>query len=422
MRKLSLVFIGCLFAILLALVIALSMGIEDHPRIDRVVVLTPEDIARAKRIVDAHRYWVRPGMLAVARVAPADADLAANYLAHRFGKGSGQVTVSGHSATIRLSLPVASIPLTAMKGYLNLKATLVETDGLPRLRSLHIGKLSFPDGLTDMLAFQLERWVRRSPEYRTVLDALRQVKISRSELSIVYRWTGGFPRFSREVRSSIIGELERERLFHYQSLLAAHAGQDSKTVSLAQILPLLMREATGRSTGGEGAAENRAVILALTFHVLGISLERIFPEAASWPRSTPRKVTIDGRDDFAKHFMVSAAIAAYADTALSDVIGLYKEIEDSRGGSGFSFNDIAADRAGTRFGEKAVASEDSAEALQRRVASGLEDGDLMPTWSDLPEFMPEAEFKRRFGGIDAPPYREMMQKIEQRVTTLSVLN
>jgi hypothetical protein len=309
-----------------------------------------------------------------------------------------------------------------MKGYLNLEATLIETYDLPRLQSLRIGKLSFPDGLTDMLVFQFERWLRRSPEYRTLLDALRQVKISRSELSIVYRWTGGFPRFSREVRSSIIGELERERLFHYHSLLAAHARQNGATVSLAQILPFLMQEAAGRSANGEGAAENRAIILALTFHVLGISMERIFPEAASWPRSMPQKVTIDGRDDFAKHFMVSAAIAAYADTAMSDVIGLYKEIEDSRGGSGFSFNDIAADRAGTRFGEKAVASEDSAEALQRRVASGLEDGDLMPPWSDLPEFMPEAEFKRRFGGIDAPPYRAMMRKIEQRVAALSVLN
>ena len=232
-------------------------------------------------LVDAHRYWVRPGMLAVARVAPADADLAANYLAHRFGKGSARVTVAGHSATIRLSLPIASIPLTAMKGYLNLEATLIETYDLPRLQSLRIGKLSFPDGLTDMLAFQLERWLRRSPEYRTMLDALRQVKISRSELSIVYRWTGGFPRFSREVRSSIIGELERERLFHYHSLLAAHARQNGATVSLAQILPFLMQEAAGRSADGESTAENRAIILALTFHVLGISLEQIFPEAAS---------------------------------------------------------------------------------------------------------------------------------------------
>jgi hypothetical protein len=425
MRKLSVVFIGCFFAVLLAVVFMSFLAIEDHPRIDRAVVLTPEDIARAKRIVDAHRYWVRPGMLAVARVAPADADLAANYLAHRFGKGSARVTIAGNEAIISLSLPAASLPLTpltAMKGYLNLKATLVQTDSLPRLQSLHIGKLSFPDWLTGPLGLQFERWLRRSPEYRAMIDALQQVKISRSELSIVYRWSGDFPHFSREVRSSIIGEAERERLFHYQSLLAAHARQNGATVSLSQILPSLMHEATVRSTGGDGRAENRAVILTVTFHVLGISLDRIFSEAASWPRSIPQKVTIDGRDDFAKHFMVSAAIAAYADTALSDVIGLYKEIEDSRGGTGFSFNDIAADRAGTRFGEKAVASEDSALALQRRVASGLKDGDLMPPWSDLPEFMPEAEFKRRFGGIDAPAYLAMMQKIEQRVAGLSILN
>ncbi|SEK78441.1 hypothetical protein [Nitrosovibrio tenuis] len=422
MRKLSLIFIGCFFAILLALVVMLSLAIEESPRVDRVVVLTPEDVARAKRIVDAHRYLVRPGMLAVARIAPADADLAANYLAHRFGKGSARVTVVDHRATINLSLPVALTPLAATNGYLNLKATLAETGSLPRLRSVHIGKLSLPDPLTDIIAFQLEHWLRRSPEYRAGFDALRQVKISRNELAVVYRWTGGFPRFSREVKSSIIGEMERERLLHYQALLAAHTRQNGTTVSLAKILPPLMREAAGRSVTGDVLAENRAVILIASFHVLGISLERILPDAASWPRSMPQQVTVDGRDDFAKHFMVSAAIAAYADTALSDVIGLYKEIEDSRGGSGFSFNDIAADRAGTKFGEKAVASEDSAQALQRRVASGLEDGDLMPIWSDLPEFMPEAEFKQRFGGIDAPAYRAMMQKIEQRVAALGVLH
>ena len=123
----------------------------------------------------------------------------------------------------------------------------------------------------------------------------------------------------------------------------------------------LVRLAMGRSVNGNALAENRAAILVATFHVLGISLEQILPEAAGWPQSCTQTVTVDGRDDFAKHFMVSATIAAYADTALSDAIGLYKEIEDSRIGSGFSFNDIAADRAGTQFGEKAVANEASAQ-------------------------------------------------------------
>ena len=41
--------------------------------------------------------------------------------------------------------------------------------------------------------------------------------------------------------------------------------------------------------------------------------------------------------------------------------------------------------------------------------------ELLPETADLPEFMPEAEFKRRFGGIGAPAYQRMMQDIERRV-------
>lgn len=29
----------------------------------------------------------------------------------------------------------------------------------------------------------------------------------------------------------------------------------------------------------------------------------------------------------------------------------------------------------------------------------------MPITEDFPEFMPEPEFRRRFGGIDAPAYK-----------------
>ncbi|MDQ3185597.1 MAG: hypothetical protein M3Q16_03860 [Pseudomonadota bacterium] len=416
MRKLPLFIIALLLAIPLALMATLFLAIEDHPRIDRQVILTPEHIGRAKQIVDEHRNWVRPGMLGAFRVTPADADLAANYLANRFGKGSAQVALADRNAILHLSLPLHGYLLNR---YLNLEATVIETTGLPQLQSVHIGKLSLPDALTGMLVPQLVRWLRYSPEYRTGLDALRMVKMSPDELSIIYRWEGGL---SRGVQASAIDKEERERLLRYQSLLAANSRQYGAAVPLSEVLPPLVRLAIGRSSSGNIRAENRALILVTTFYVLDISLEQILPEAAGWPRPARQKVVVDGRDDFAKHFMVSATIAAYADTALSDAVGLYKEIEDSRSGSGFSFNDIAADRAGTKFGEKAVASEASAQQLQYRIASGLKDSDLMPLWSDLPEFMSEVEFKRRFGGIDAPAYRKIMQKIEQRVAALRVLN
>ena len=183
-----------------------------------------------------------------------------------------------------------------------------------------------------------------------------------------------------------------------------------------------MRLASEQSGKGNAIEENRAAILITSRHILGISLKTLFPVAADWPKQQKYRVTLDGREDFAKHFMLSAAITAYADTKLSDAIGLYKEIEDSRSGSGFSFNDIAADRAGTKFGEKAVENPISALKIQEKLLSGLDDKDLMPAWSDLPEFLTEAVFKERFGDINTPSYLQIMDKIEQRIVNLMIFH
>jgi hypothetical protein len=407
-----------LFASILTLFVILLVVFEEKPRIDRQVILAPEHVERAKKIIDVHRYQVQPGMTAVASVRSEDVDLAANYLVNRFVKGSAEVTLANHNAHILLSIPT---PWNPMGDYLNIEATLVETEGIPQPRSVQAGSLVLPDLVTNMLMSQVIYWLRQTPRYRIGLDALRKIKISQNELNVVYHWEGGF---TQEMRASIISEQESKQLLLYHSLLTNNSllhGTET-TVSLSEILPPLLNLASKRSETGNALEENRAAILVVTFYTLGKSLKSITPDAATWPKPVKRVVTVSGRDDFAKHFMVSATIAAYADTTLSDVVGLYKEIEDSRTGSGFSFNDIAADRAGTKFGEKAVASEDLAQQLQRRVASGLTDSDLMPHWSDLPEFMPEVEFKRRFGGVGAPAYKQMMQKIDQRVSILGVLN
>jgi hypothetical protein len=408
----------CLFTSILTLFGTLLVVSEENPRIDRQVILAPEHVERAKKIINMHRYKVRPGMTAVAEVRSEDVDLAANYLANRFVKGSAQVTLADHSAHVLLSVPT---PWNPIGDYLNVEVTLAETEGIPKPKSVQAGNLVLPDLVTNMLMSQVIYWLRQTPKYRIGLDALRKIKISQNELNVVYHWEGGF---TQEMRASVVSEEERKQLFYYHSLLAKNIllyGTET-TVSLSEILPPLLNLAAKRSETGNAIEENRAAILVATFYTLGRSLKSITPDAATWSKPVKRVVTVSGRDDFAKHFMVSATIAAYADTTLSDVVGLYKEIEDSRTGSGFSFNDIAADRAGTKFGERAVASEDLAQQLQGRVASGLIDSDLMPHWSDLPEFMPEVEFKRRFGGVGAPAYKQMMQKIDQRVSVLGVLN
>jgi hypothetical protein len=116
----------------------------------------------------------------------------------------------------------------------------------------------------------------------------------------------------------------------------------------------------------------------------------------------------------------SVAIAAAAGSPLADAVGVYKEVEDSQGGSGFSFADVAADRAGTLFGQHATRSANAGRVLQTRIGAGLVEADVMPRADDLPEMLQEAEFKRRFGGVGAPPYKRMLDQIEQRIAKLAL--
>jgi len=419
MRKNILLFAICLFFIpLLTLAAFLVLAIEKQPRVDRQVTLTPEHITRAKHIIDTHRNQVAIDQLAIVNILSEDADIVANYLTNRFTKGSAQISVADRSAHVHLSLP---IPQSLFNGYLNFEATLIQTAALPQLQSARIGNLALPDFLTNFLASQLIYWLQINPNIYNGLDAIQLVQISPNNINIMYhRWNNNL--LTQKMNFPVLSKKAQAQFYRYHMLLVKNSRQSStKTVSLSEILPPLMRVATKHSINGDALGENRAVILATTFHALGMSKKLFIPDAVNWPRPAEQLVTLDGRHDFAKHFIASAAITAYTNTKLSDAIGLYKEIVDSRHGSGFSFNDITANRAGTQFGKKAVASTTNAQQLQQLVADGLNDADLMPPWSDLPEHMSETEFKARFGNINTPAYQKMIRIIESRVSMLRVL-
>jgi hypothetical protein len=93
-------------------------------------------------------------------------------------------------------------------------------------------------------------------------------------------------------------------------------------------------------------------------------------------------------------------------------------MSDARDGSGFSFSDLAADRAGEMFGAMAAGSEPSARRLQERLASGIAETDLMPPIDGLADNLSEAELERRFGGVGSPAYKAVTDDIRRRVAAL----
>lgn len=406
-----------LLATVLAVGAVLVLAIEGHPRVDRTAVLTPEHIERAKRIVKGqHQQRKQAGSLQGMRVLAQDVDTAANYLAGLYAGGSASVELEDFAARFALSVP---LPVRAVPGFLNVQGRLAQTTDLPRLEDVRVGRLPLPDRLSNwLLEHALER-LQRNPQRPVPIDALRAVRFSANAMNVLYTWDRTLPQ---QLRASMVGDPDAELLRPYQALLTerSHA-QGRGPVSLTTLLQPMMQLARERAQESDAIAENRAALLVLTFHVLGERLSRTVPQAAAWPRPMWQRVTLAGRSDLAKHFMVSAAIAAHADTTLADAIGLYKEVEDARGGgSGFSFDDLAADRAGTRLGEAAAHDQRSAESLQARLAVGLSEPDIMPAVADLPSGLSAEQFARRFGDVGEAPFEAMQHEIERRIAALPI--
>jgi len=399
----------------LALLSAIYLSVENRPLITGIAEFTPAHIERAKHILSQNDpRKMKTGVLRTITISQEDLDLVVNYLANSYSKSSSKIALQQGMANIRATV---ELPPNPIGRYLNIDAKLRETKALPRFEYLHIGKLPVPAFVADWLLKFAIKQMQASEDYGAAVNIIKNVSASDNMLRVVFEWNEALPN---QLKALLVPPKEQERLKAYHERLVELTGKpgSKRYLQFSELLRALFEFATQRSNGGNPVAENRAAIIVMAFYVNGKGLGDIIPAARQWPKSTSRSMTLNGRRDFSQHFTISAALAATAGSPLSDVIGLHKEIKDSQGGSGFSFNDIAADRAGTRFGELATTNDRGAKKVQRQLTAGLRESDIMPEVKDLPEYMQEIEFKRRYGDIGSPAYKKMTNEIERRIAAL----
>jgi hypothetical protein len=414
MKLIAKLMVLSLFLLPLVLMGALMLVVEDEPILHGRADMTPERIARGKRFFELNDpRRLKAGSIAKASLDQEDLDLAINYFTNQYLNGVARLKIDKDRAVIESTLKLPSNPLGR---YLNLKLELNQTDKLPQIDHMMLGKLWVPGVLADILIKNSLGVIQPLIDWQPLNDMIKNVKFERRRMTVTYRWQDNLPA---KISGVFLSAQDQSRIEIYQRCLSDLTRRRESNLNLTELMQPLFQLAKYRSNKGEAVAENRAVILVLTFYVNQRDLNKIIPQSKTWPRVTLRTVTLNDRDDFPKHYLISAMLAAYAGTPLADAVGLFKEIEDSRGGSGFSFNDIAADRAGTRMGELAIGNEQRAKKIQMLMAAAKE-SDIMPVTTDLPEFMPEAEFKRRFGGTQGESYRQMMGEIEHRVAALPI--
>ena len=124
--------------------------------------------------------------------------------------------------------------------------------------------------------------------------------------------------------------------------------------------------------------------------------------------------TMRGRADLAKHFFVSAHLVPILGSQKARAAGLLKEMADSHGGSGFSFVDMTANRAGIVFAHAVL----NGQLPLDRIAREFTVDAVLPTLEDLQEDMQAPEFAENFGGLTDARLQGELSKIELRVGAL----
>ncbi|MBX9791995.1 MAG: tryptophan-rich sensory protein [Pirellulales bacterium] len=216
--------------------------------------------------------------------------------------------------------------------------------------------------------------------------------------------------------------------YYYRTLAALAPQLPNGERRFAAFVQAAFRLAHERSTHDDAIRQNRAALIALGALMgdrrVGGLVGQVATEAQrKAAERTAGQVTLRGRPDWAWHFCLSAAITATSSEAASNQLGLMKERMDMRsGGSGFSFADLLADRAGTRLAVAATRDEAAARSIQERLARGFTLDDIFPAAADLPEGLSEADLKSRYGGIGGPGYKELLVEIERRLDGCAALN
>lgn len=441
---LTLLLLLCTVLVLLALLL-----LQRTPLLNETGQLNAAAVRNSQQLLNNLNQSMRdPGQQLVIQTN-ADELNAAFTLASRTLPGfQGKTQISPAGLTILMTMP---LDMWSLRLYLNADIQIEPSVGPLQVRQVQLGRLTLPGdmalGLLGWVADQLwgpGQGAALLAKVRSVTvqqDAVK-VEISKSEgfslsqlkqsgVSLYKQW------FSSDEQTALIEHYYALALTHSQQQVMkppatnqasqglppqSLSSQSLSSQSLISYLQLLMREADQRSQDKpeQAVQENQAVILALAQLLGGRNLQLLVNEVKTSPQGKMPRVTLARRPDLQQHFVYSASLHVLGNQRLSSAVGEAKELLDSlKGGSGFSFVDLLADKAGIRFAKLAGASPQSARAVQQFFAQqDRTEQELFPSKSRLPEGLPQAMFEQQYQSIDSAMYQQMVAEIDRRLNAL----
>ncbi|MEM9761970.1 MAG: hypothetical protein AAF968_05585 [Pseudomonadota bacterium] len=407
----------------------LFFGREDAPAIGPDNVVSSAQAGRFSRVLNEFRAITRGDAAGPLKVEAADLESAVALGARVIPGLRGDARIGpGPDGVEEIMLTVAvPIPFIEGAGWYNLSAAVPESEDGVGFSRVAVGPIEVPGGWIVPLGAMVLDVALGGESGDLARSAVGAVRVSGGQASLDIDMDKAgrnalAGRFKDTVRGLAFASKPEDVAAYLAAFDAAAASGKRFGTQLAPHVALALRTAADRvEAGGKAQAEAEAMLFALGLDCgtwsMQLVLGDVVPDGRQGAPCAAAKLS--GRDDLRKHFSISAALAAAADGAGSFAVGEAKELVDSDGGSGFSFDDLMADRAGIRFAEIVMAGGPADwRALADRIGR---DRDILPEHRDLPSGMTAQAFERTYRDVESTAYKDMVRRIDARIASDTVL-
>jgi histidinol phosphatase-like PHP family hydrolase len=330
--------------------------------------------------------------------------------------------------TSRFGLSLSSSTSVSFLGglgdyYINSRCLLVNNGASTIVEECQVGNLPIPSFLVDSFMNGVIYLVMGEEVSNTYKKLLAGAQYNDDYLTLKAKKS---KYFREEVNASInkVGDLAS---YYAQSssvspeLVQIYINELTKvsSINLSDYFKALFTLAAKRSKNSNAVEENTAIIWAVAVVFGDYRFASLIGMQSS--KRNIETPLLRGRDDLTKHFIYSAALQQLGDVNIGFSIGEAKELLDSvSGGSGFSFADLAADKAGLKFAEYITSSNNNAEQVQHLLKNIADESTFFPFIHDLPEGFSGGNFTRVIDSSESESYVKIATEVEDRINKLAL--
>ncbi len=429
-RFFALVISGLIATFLFLAIYFVSQAVSDEPLVVNSKKSNPQSLLSLKKgIKGAIQELNSNKRQKLISIKHHEVDELLAILSRSFPSVSAKYNHSNLQLLLALSIRLPSNPIG---NYINISTEFTDSNNL-LTGYTRIGEVSFDNDLCFKLGFLMASLVFDSDLISVSKRLLSSTSYSRKDISI---------SIDEDINTNILVSRIKQDLkkysdlawkknqftgvaHYYNQLLAlSRYTRGIDQVSVFDYLKPLYIAAKTQSLLNNAVEENTNALLALGLYAGDHNLRRFLSHVTSIEIShlnRPPVVVLADRRDLMLHFIYSAIIQILSTKSLSISIGELKEISDlDSGGSGFSFADLAADRAGIHFITMATDRKGGAEFLQSFLANANSERSFFPDIFGLEEQLSLSEFEIEYQDTDSKAYKITVQEIDRRIRLLSL--